>query len=201
MKNLIFLLILFPLNSPAQSDSALLKEIEDFQKEENEFYLNADTSPLTKKERRAFEHHDFFEINLDYIVEARFEKIMTVDTVIMGTSAGTKKSYQPFAMIYFKIGEDDCELTVYQSLKLREKEEYKDYLFIPFKDVTSGKSSYGGGRYLDITIPTTKTIRLNFNLAYNPYCAYTNGYFCTIPPKNNTLKVAIEAGLKAPPKH
>ena len=138
---------------------------------------------------------------MDYVVLASFERIMEVDTVVMGTSAGTQKSYQPYAKVYFKIDGTPCELTVYQSLKLREMEEYKDYLFIPFRDATSGKESYGGGRYLDLKIPTSDAIVLNFNLAYNPYCAYTSDYFCTVPPVCNKLKVAIRAGLKSPGGH
>jgi uncharacterized protein (DUF1684 family) len=64
----------------------------------------------------------------------------------------------------------------------RLKEEHKNDLFIPFKDLTSGKDTYGGGRYLDVQIPEGNTLILNFNTAYNPYCAYTDGYFCPIPP-------------------
>ena len=185
----------------AQLDTTLLEEIKKFREEENEFYRNAETSPLKKKERKAFEHHHFYPIDLRYVVSARFERIEKIDTVVMGTSAGTEKKYQPYAMVYFEVLGEPCELTVYQSLKLREKEEYKNYLFIPFRDATSGKTSYGGGRYLDILIPEGDEIILNFNLAYNPYCAYTDGYFCTIPPKNNTLKVEIKAGLMAPDDH
>jgi uncharacterized protein len=196
IKRTVILFAFVPFLSFAQEDSALVSEIEAFQLGQNEFYKKAETSPLTKKERKAFEHHNFFKINLDYVVEARFERIVEVDTVVMGTSGGTEKLYQPFAMVYFKIGGQECELTVYQSLKWRE--EYPESLFIPFRDASSGDESYGGGRYLDIVIPNSDSITLNFNLAYNPYCAYTTGYFCTIPPKNNTLAVEIRAGLMAP---
>jgi len=77
-------------------------------------------------------------------------------------------------------------------------EEYKNYLFIPFKDLTSGTETYGGGRYMDIMIPEGDEIILNFNTAYNPYCAYANGYFCPIPPAENTLNVEIRAGAMIP---
>ena len=80
-------------------------------------------------------------------------------------------------------------------------EEYKEHLFVPFRDATSGKTSYGGGRYLDINIPKDGNVVLNFNLAYNPYCAYTNGWYCSIPPAENTLKVEVKAGLMAPEEH
>lgn len=201
MKFFLLLIGFLSFMANSQEDTALIQSIKKFQQEENEFYRNKETSPLKKSERKAFEHHHFFPIDLDYVVTARFEKIQKVDTVIMGTSAGTEKMYQPFAMVYFEIEGNACELTVYQSLKLRENEAYKNYLFLPFRDATSGKTSYGGGRYLDLLIPEGDEVVLNFNLAYNPYCAYTDGYFCTIPPKNNTLGVEVRAGLMAPDDH
>ena len=75
-------------------------------------------------------------------------------------------------------------------------EKYKDYLFIPFTDKTSGIETYGGGRYIDLVLSdiVNKTCTIDFNKAYNPYCAYTAGYNCPIPPKENDLPVAIKAG-------
>ena len=199
---LLFASFCFGLITHGQLDSATLRlEIEKFQTELNEFYHSKDSSPLKKKERKQFKHHNFWDFELCYVVVAEFVPITEIDTVVMGTSAGTNKSYQPYALLKFTIGGVACELTAYQSLKLRDSAEFKNYLFVPFRDETSGSDSYGGGRYLDLTIPESNTILLNFNLAYNPYCAYTTGYFCTIPPANNTLTVAIRAGLKAPDGH
>jgi uncharacterized protein (DUF1684 family) len=89
-------------------------------------------------------------------------------------------------------------LNVYQSHTLREKEGYKDYLFLPFTDLTNGNETYGSGRYIDLRIPERETIIIDFNKAYNPYCAYNYGYACPIPPKENKLKVEIRAGVMAP---
>ncbi len=198
----LILLALISINGFAQkSDSELIKEIKDFQIEQDQHYLNKKTSPLSRKERRNFEGHQFYEIDLNYIVEAKFNKIQEVDTVELMSSSGNKKYYQPYAKLTFNIAGVACELTAFQSMRLRETEEYKNYLLLPFRDATSGSTSYGGGRYLDLEIPTTNTITLNFNLAYNPYCAYTSGYNCTVPPKENTLGVAIKSGLKAPAGH
>ena len=86
-------------------------------------------------------------------------------------------------------------------MALRKKKEYKDYLFIPFRDGTSRMETYGGGRYLDLRIPKGKTILVDFNLAYNPYCAYSHRYSCPIPPEINTLNVRILAGEKTPFGH
>jgi uncharacterized protein (DUF1684 family) len=83
-------------------------------------------------------------------------------------------------------------------MALKKQKEYKKYLFIPFRDLTSGKESYGGGRYIDTEIPAGETLILDFNRAYNPYCAYSHRYSCPIPPEENTLKVEIRAGEKVP---
>ncbi len=90
-------------------------------------------------------------------------------------------------------------LYIYQSEALMQQEKYKYYLFVPFGDVTSGFTSYGGGRYMDFTFQDIKNNKLSidFNKAYNPYCAYTAGYNCPIPPKENLLTVAIDAGEKS----
>lgn len=185
----------------AADDAGLYSEIQDFQAEQNEHYLNKKTSPLTRKERRNFGGHEFYSVDLSYVVEAKFIKILKEDTVELMSSSGNVKYYRPYATISFEIGGIDCELTAYQSMRLRNIEEYKNYLLLPFRDATSGKSSYGGGRYLDIEITTDSTIVLNFNLAYNPYCAYTSGYNCTVPPEKNTLTAAVKAGLRAPADH
>ena len=199
---LMAILIIASIGVHAQkSDQELLEEIKNFQKEQDDHYSNRKTSPLSRKERKHFKGHSYYPVNLDYVVEAKFEYIAKEDTVQMSTSAGNIKYYRPYAKLRFKIGGESCVLTAYQSLRLREIDEYKNYLLVPFRDATSGQTSYGGGRYLDILIPNASTITLNFNLAYNPYCAYTSGYNCTIPPRENTLGIAIKAGLKAPKEH
>lgn len=190
--------MVFSFYGTAQNDVALINEITVFQAEQNTHYLSKKTSPLSKKERKKFEGHAFFPIDLSYIVEASFNFIEREDTVEMATSAGNFKYYRPYALLHFELNGVACQLTAYQSLRLRETVEYKNYIFVPFRDETSGNESYGGGRYLDLIIPEGNTIILNFNLAYNPYCAYTTGYNCTIPPQENTLPVAVRAGLKKP---
>jgi uncharacterized protein len=87
-------------------------------------------------------------------------------------------------------------LMVYQSQALLQKAGTRDYLFIPFTDATSGTDSYGAGRYIDGTISDIRngSLVLDFNKAYNPYCAYSAGYNCPIPPRENDLPVAIRAG-------
>ena len=81
---------------------------------------------------------------------------------------------------------------------LQKMEQYKDYLFIPFMDHTNGETTYGGGRYFDVMIGDIMDDKLvlDFNICYNPYCAFSDGYNCPVPPKENHLEVAIKAGEK-----
>lgn len=187
------------IGANAQLDSAkYIAESIDFIAEQNAHYLDKKKSPLPKKAIKKFPGHQFFPVNMSYVIPAKFVKINGGDTVVMKTSADTEKKYIKYAQLHFNVGHSHCHLTVYQSLALREIEEYKDYLFIPFKDKTSGVTTYGGGRYLDIKIPEGNQIMLNFNTAYNPYCAYAEGFFCPIPPAENTLNVEIKAGAMTP---
>jgi uncharacterized protein (DUF1684 family) len=183
------------------SKDSLTNQILAFQTEQNQHYLDKKTSPLTKKERKAFQGHHFFPIDLSYVVEATVQRIESNDTVAMNSSGGLIKYYKPYAKLLFKLNGVDCELMAYQSYKLMTVKEYENYLFVPFRDANSGTLTYGGGRYLDLLIPNGSTLILNFNLAYNPYCAYTSGYNCTIPPAENTLNVPVNAGLKTPESH
>ena len=109
--------------------------------------------------------------------------------------------YREYGELRFKLDEKKFKLTLYQNIKLMEKERYEDYLFIPFTDETNGEESYGGGRYIDFRIPKGKEVVLDFNKAYNPYCAYNSKYSCPIPPPKNDLSIPIKAGVKAWDKH
>ncbi|MEO9534026.1 MAG: DUF1684 domain-containing protein [Crocinitomicaceae bacterium] len=207
MKGLYFLLLcLIPFYGRSQhklsgKEKKAVQEIQKFQLEQNLHYTDSATSPLKQDERIDFNGHDFFPINLDYKVTAQFEVISEPDTIVMPTSAGTEKMFAKYAKLTFKIKGEPCVLYAYQNLKLIKHTEYANSLFVPFRDETTGVTTYGGGRYLDVEIPKKETLILNFNLAYNPYCAYTTGWYCPIPPKENTLKVAVKAGIRGPHVH
>lgn len=85
---------------------------------------------------------------------------------------------------------------MYQNLELTKSSQYKDYLFLPFTDLSNGSSSYSGGRYVDMRIPKSNRTTLDFNKTYNPYCAYNGEYSCPVPPADNHLDTMVEAGVK-----
>jgi uncharacterized protein (DUF1684 family) len=84
---------------------------------------------------------------------------------------------------------------------LKPGAKYKNHIFVPFTDLTTGSESYGGGRYVDLELPFSDKVIIDFNRAYNPYCAYNHKYSCAIPPEENHLNVAIKAGVKAFANH
>ena len=141
----------------------------------------------------------FFPVDPKMRVECQFTPAKDNKWFPIKTSSGTSKMHRKYGLLTFKIDGEKYNLTVYQSQGLMTTDEYKDYLFIPFTDETSGKESYEGGRYLDCTIGDIQNNRLllDFNKAYNPYCAYATGYNCPIPPKENDLPVKILAGERA----
>ena len=140
----------------------------------------------------------FYPVDEGYRVTASFEKTSDTKGFDMNTASGTKQHYFRYGFLTFKLHNSLVHLYVYQSALLMKQVKFKNYLFVPFGDATSGFESYGGGRYLDFTISDIKhnSLVVDFNKAYNPYCAYTTGYDCPIPPKENLLTVSIAAGEK-----
>ncbi|CAH0996633.1 hypothetical protein EMA8858_02765 [Emticicia aquatica] len=198
MKNVILgLITLFPLVIFAQDFKTTIEKHREAYKAE---FLKSANSPLKQED---FGYLQFYEPNEKFNVACEFfatktRKAAQNKPIEIPTSAGKTKTYVKFGELRFKIDGQKHKLTVYQSIGLKAMPQYRDYLFIPFKDLTNGKESYGGGRYLDLRMNQMEgdTVFLDFNKAYNPYCAYSDGYSCPIPPKGNHLKVAIEAGEK-----
>ena len=138
----------------------------------------------------------FFPVNKEYNVACNFIKLDDSTGFAMNTSANILKHYLKYGKLNFTISGAAYQLYVYQSTDLMKTEKYKDYLFVPFTDATTGDESYGGGRYLEFYKQDIQnnTLQLDFNKTYNPYCVYATGYRCPIPPKENRLPVAIKAG-------
>ena len=102
--------------------------------------------------------------------------------------------YKVYAYVYFELDNIEHRLTAYKSIQLQEDSVYKNYLFLPFTDNNSTITTYGGGRYIDFQIPESNTFTLDFNKAYNPYCAYNHKWSCVIPPSENAMTIAVNAG-------
>ena len=142
----------------------------------------------------------FFPVNENYHINCRFERTINTPWFRMESSGPIKKNYRVYGKIHFTIHDTAVSLNIYQSQDLMATQQYRDHLFIPFTDATSGEETYESGRYIDLETTDIKNDRvlIDFNKAYNPYCAYVSGKFnCPIPPAENRLAVAIRAGEKA----
>ncbi|WP_228423046.1 DUF1684 domain-containing protein [Chryseobacterium mucoviscidosis] len=171
-------------------------EIKKFQKELNAEYVNPKETPLRGDNFKNFKQHPFFPISLKYRITAKFEKTENAEPFDLPTSSGKTKPYREFGKATFQLDGKSYKLTLYQSLDLIKQKKYKDHLFLPFRDATNEKETYGGGKYLDLTIPKGKTIILDFNKSYHPYCAYNAyDYNCPVVPEENKLPVEIRAGV------
>lgn len=160
-----------------------------------EEFNNPETTPVMEDERADFHGITFFPISKDFIVNAKFAPIPNAKTLPFPTSAGKIKHYKEYGLLKFMLENEEFELTIYQSDP--PIEGYETSLFLPFTDDTNGDTSYGGGRYMDFEISDIKnnSLLIDFNKAYNPYCAYSKYYNCPIPPRNNYLATEIRAGV------
>ena len=192
MKKILVLLFCTSL-AFAQKD---LSSAEKFQTELNKSYADSLKSPLTKEDLKAFKGLDFFSINEKYIVEATFIRTKKEKPFGMKTTTSRTPLYKKYGELHFEIDGKALKLNVYQNVDLNKKPGYEDYLFLPFSDLTCGKESYIGGRYVDMKIQKGKTWTIDFNKAYNPYCAYNYEYSCPIVPLENDLNIEILAGVK-----
>ncbi len=197
MKQLIHIAVLTVcLGNASGQKKSYVDSLRSFQKK----YVSSH-EVVKGKDRKAI---SFYPVNSSFEVVCNFEKSNDTSIIAMKTS-GTSipvKDFKRYGSIYFKIHDSLLKLTVYKSSGIVPA-EYKDFLFIPFTDLTSGAESYGGGRYIDVLTTDIKNnkLQLDFNKAYNPYCAYTTGFNCPIPPGENNLAIAVMAGEKAFAKH
>lgn len=193
----IIALCLLGFHALAQSDSLSgVAAIHSFQQELNEEYAGA-KSPLDPGDRNSFKGHDFFPINLAYRVNARLTATEGTPFFNMKTSSLQPSVERVYGHVTFELDGKSFRLPVYQSKDLMGTKEYADYLFFPFADATNGHETYKGGRYIDLRIPRTgDSLMIDFNMAYNPYCAYSNRYSCPLVPPENVLNIPIRAGVR-----
>jgi uncharacterized protein (DUF1684 family) len=181
----------------AVADNDKLAAILEFQKELNAEFKDPEVSPLADRHRKNFEGLEFFKPDTNYVMQAKFIRTPDALPFLMPTSTDRKSEEVVYAIVEFQLKGKTYELEVYQNPELILEEKYTDYLFLPFTDLTNGKETYGGGRYLDLRIPDGNTIVIDFNKAYNPYCAYNKKYSCPLVPSVNNLNTKILAGVKA----
>ncbi|MCC6283377.1 MAG: DUF1684 domain-containing protein [Saprospiraceae bacterium] len=177
-------------------DPAFLTEINAHRQQYKNEFISDKHSPLTARDTGFL---DFFPPDPSWRIAATVKIIPQSPSFDMLTYSGQKQLYRRYAALQFDWNGQVNTLNLYQNLMLIAKDStYFDYLFLPFKDLTNGGETYGGGRYLDFRMRDIENgvLILDFNKNYNPYCAYSDGYSCPIPPRENHLDFEIRAGEK-----
>ncbi|WP_420576144.1 DUF1684 domain-containing protein [Ekhidna sp.] len=182
-------LIVFFMMRSGGSDESYKQEINQFWEDRHDFFKTSKASPFVQKEVD-YDEVEFFEPNPDYKVNGTLNRFTKRETITLGNSDGTSTTYLKFADVNFKINGQEYSLLLLKALG------FGNQYLLAFGDATSGDTTYGGGRYLDVAIGKSDQITLDFNKAYNPYCAYFEDFTCPLPPRENLLDVAIEAGEK-----
>ncbi|HNZ42737.1 MAG TPA: DUF1684 domain-containing protein [Bacteroidales bacterium] len=164
----------------------------------NKEFADSSTTPLTREGLKNFDGLSFFPVNAKYCVISKLTLTPGEQAFEMPRSKGNTGTYRKYGVAEFMLNGTLCRLSVYQYMKFINDSLYKDDLFLPFKDLTNGRQTYGGGRFLELKIPDGDQLIIDFNKAYNPLCCYGNPkYSCPIPPEENHLKIKILAGEKA----
>lgn len=186
---------LFPiLSANAQvTDTAFAREIAVHRIHYKQEFLTEKRSPLTEEDT-AFLH--FYPADPQWKVNAVFTATPDAKPFDLPTYSGLTKKFVSHGVITFTANGLEQKLTIYRNLQLASNPAYKDHLFLPFKDATNTHDTYGGGRYIDLRdgdIQEGKVV-VDFNKAYNPWCAYSDGFNCPVPPRENHLKIEVKAG-------
>lgn len=200
MKLFVFCIVVFGLVPVTQGQTFYgSADVKTFRDGRDREFRSREESPLKDEDFSLFRGLDYFPVDKRFRVSARFFRTPSEKYFQMPTSSGRAKKFIKFGILKFKLAGKALQLNVYQiDPAIGAKfPEYADLLFIPFKDRTSRTETYGGGRYIDIRAPRGNRMILDFNLAYNPNCAYgRDTYNCPIPPRENTLTVSVTAGEK-----
>lgn len=172
-----------------------MNDLYRFRAEIDDFMAHHPQSPLSPEQREDFRGLGYYEENGLLNREVKVKRFPANEPLIdMPTSTGDSRKFRRWGRFSFVVDGEQAELTVYSN-------PYEGDFFLPFRDGTSGKETYGAGRYLDSHRPGLRqvdetTLEIDFNYAYNPYCAYSPRYSCPLPPRENWIKVNIEAGEK-----
>ncbi len=149
-------------------------------------------SPLTEPQREDLDSLDFYPVDMDYKVRARMVPLQNRKMLELPMTDGSVERYLRHSFAEFELKGESVRLLLLQAADETDKRNF----FLAFADDTSGRESYGGGRYLNLRQDGQQSITIDFNLAYNPYCAYNPDFACPIPPKENILDIPIRAGEK-----
>lgn len=175
-------------------EDAAKRQLEAFRKQKDRFFEESQDSPLLHEDRHHFHGLNYYPVDLGFRVLATLVEEAHPGVFKVQTTTGDHKEYTRFGRLEFEVDGQPLRLTAF--LPPADEPLHGNRLFVPFRDKTSGKETYGAGRYIDLNKRATDQYILDFNRAYNPYCAYSPYYSCPLPPGENNLPIEIRAGEK-----
>lgn len=202
MRKLVFIILIFLTTCTFAGSQNMtgLNEFQSFWEIRARAWRNRDSSPLLPADFEKFEGLKYFAFDEIYRIKANFVRPTETKSFLMPTSTGGSRKYLKIGDLSFKLNGKEFTLGAYvlefPSTDTGSQEKSND-IFVPFRDLTNGGETYSAGRYLYLRTPKEgETAILDFNIAYNPNCAYNSNFACTLPPKENFLQVEIKAGEK-----
>ena len=172
-------------------DAEELNELQEYRREKDEFFRTDPMSPVMPGERQSFTGLAYYEPDETLCFDVVPEPFEEIESIVLQTSDADTRTYDRWAHLAFEVDGQGVGLTVY-------RDPESGGLFLPFQDATSGHETYPAGRYLELPVLEDGRIRLDFNYAYHPFCAYNANYSCPMPPIENKLDVPIRAGERNP---
>ncbi len=168
-----------------------MSELEEFRRSKDGFFRDDPRSPLAPEQRAVFSGLSYYPAAPELVIRAPLDtSVDRVEAIVMQTTTGGSQGYRRAGVVRFQVQGTPAQVTLYASQEQHE-------LFLPFRDATSGAETYGAGRYLEVEPPDSDgLVEIDFNYAYNPYCAYNEAWSCPLPPGENWLSVPVRAGEK-----
>lgn len=172
------------------------KDVQQHRNQYKEGFLNNPRSPLQKEDLSKL---SFYPPNKNFKVAGTFTASKELKVFDMPTYSGITRPYATYGIIEFQLNGRNVQMEVYKNMQTPANPLYANHLFLPFKDLTNGADTYGGGRYMDLkaTDIVNNSVIIDFNKCYNPWCAYSDGYNCPVPPRFNHLDMEVTAGEKS----
>ncbi len=170
------------------------KKVLAVRKDKDRFFKTSQDSPLINEQQWKFKELSYFPVDIAYKVTAHYQRLAKPVEFRIQTSTGHERVYVTIGRFDFTMANKRLTLSAYQ--EKGQETPGRNSLFVPFTDLTTGRETYGAGRYLDLEAPSGDSAVLDFNLAYNPYCAYNYNFSCPIPPPENRLDLEVKAGEK-----
>lgn len=187
----IFASVVYMLTN-SETPEDYIEKIEKERERQFKFIRFNIDSPLTEEQKNGFQALSFYPVDPEYRIKAKMVRVEDRKMIELPLTDGTVEKYLRHSYVEFVLKGQAHRLLLLQSAKEADMKNF----FLAFADATSGEETYGGGRYINLRQDGKNSITIDFNMSYNPYCAYNPDFACPLPPKENILEALILAGEK-----